>query len=325
MIQSFTVTNPNGKSMVCDLANPWKEGLAVASIDGLGPGQATINVADISSMDGGLFNSARKGTRNIVFNLIFVDNDTLTIEDIRRKCYAYFPLKKQVKLKFTTINGTNLKDYYIDGYVESNEPVIFSSQEGSTVSIICDNPYFYKQGQQEQIFNAYANPEFTFAFSKDPEDSYDASHKLLMGDVVNFIVATLSYEGDADTGMVFDITFKSNVNTEYEESQYIRISNSLTNTSNRISLDKIDSLMRNYDDEFDGIKTGDRLSFSTIRGKKYLTFIRNGTEYNVLNAIDSSSEWVYISSGQNTLRIDKTDPSLELSANSKNKIYFYGV
>ena len=74
MIQSFTVTNHNGRSMVCDLANPWKEGLAVASIEGLGPGQATINVADTSSMDGGLFNSARRGSRNIVFNLVFTDS-----------------------------------------------------------------------------------------------------------------------------------------------------------------------------------------------------------------------------------------------------------
>ena len=71
MIQSFTVTNHNGKSIVCELANPWKEGLAVASIDGLGPGQANINMADTASMDGGLFNSAKKGARNIVFNFIF--------------------------------------------------------------------------------------------------------------------------------------------------------------------------------------------------------------------------------------------------------------
>ena len=100
MIHSFTVTNHTGRSMECELANPWREGLAVTSISGLGPGQATVNVADISSMDGGLFNSARKSSRNIVFNFVFVDHDTLTIEDIRRKCYTYFPLKKNVKLKF---------------------------------------------------------------------------------------------------------------------------------------------------------------------------------------------------------------------------------
>ena len=136
--------------MVCELANPWKEGLAVASIEGLGPGQATINVADISSMDGGLFNSARKGARNIVFNFVFVDHDTLTIEDLRRKCYTYFPLKKQVKLKFTTSDSKTYKHYLIDGVVESNEPTIFSHREGTTISILCPDPWFYTTDDQEQ-------------------------------------------------------------------------------------------------------------------------------------------------------------------------------
>ena len=325
MIQSFTVTNPNGKSMVCELANPWKEGLAVASIDGLGPGQATINVADISSMDGGLFNSARKGIRNIVISLIFVDHDTLSIEDIRRKCYAYFPLKKLVKLKFVTNTGGLNKEYFIDGYVESNEPVIFSSQEGSTISIICNKPYFYKNTQQEQRFSTSANPEFFFPFSKDPEDATDAATKLLMGNLVNFVVASLNYEGDTDTGAVFDITFKTDVNNEYEEAQYIRIANSLTNTSNRISLDKIKTLMESIVEDFEGIKAGDRLVFSTIKGEKSLILVHNNIEYNVLSALDSSGEWVYLSNGLNILRIDKTDPNLEISAISKNKIYYYGV
>lgn len=324
MIQSFTVTNHNGKSMVCDLANPWKEGLAVASIEGLGPGQANINVADVSSMDGGLFNSARRGTRNITINLIFVDHDTLTIEDIRRKCYTYFPLKKNVKLKVTTSNGKASKEYMIDGYVESNEPNIFSSSEGTTVSIICPNPYFYRPVSQEQVFNVRANSDFTFAFWR--VNSETPQTRILFGDVVPFIIASINYEGDADTGLVFEIGFKSDVDNTYSEPQYIRFSSALTSTENRVSLDKIKTFMDAREIAgYTGIVAGDKLILSTIKGDKYLTYIHDGIKYNVLSAMESSGKWVSITTGLNTLRIDKTDPDLEFTASCKNKIYFYGV
>ena len=321
MIQSFTVTNHTGKSMVCELTNPWKEGLAIASIDGLGPGQATINVADISSKDGGLFNSARKGSRNIVISLIFMDHDTLTIEDLRRKCYTYFPLKKNVKLKFTTSDGKTVKDFFIDGYVESNEPNIFSSREGTTISIICPQPYFYTSKEQEQRFSISSNPDFSFAFSKVPSNN----NELLMGDVVSYVVSNLYYEGDADTGIVVDIEFKSDVvHDSIGNPKTIRIDNSLTNTSNIFSLEKVNNIVSELVEGFTGIVTGDRIILSTIVGEKSLTYIHNGVSYNVLGAIEPTGKWVTLTSGLNYLIIDK-DGSIEITASVKNKIYYYGV
>ncbi len=320
MIQSFTVTNHTGKSMMCELANPWKEGLAIASIDGLGPGQATINVADISSMDGGLFNSARKGTRNIILNLIFVDHDTLTIEDIRRKCYVYFPLKKNIKLKITTSDGKTNKDFYIDGYVESNEPAIFSSQEGVTVSILCPQPFFYKSLTQEQRFSVSSNPDFTFAFSKVPTNN----NELLMGDVVPYVVTDVYYEGDADTGIVLELVFRSDVDHDEIDPDTIRIDNSLTNTANIFSLSKIKTLIEAQLEGYTGIVSGDKITLSTIKGEKSLTYTHNGVTYNVLSAMEPSGEWVYLTAGSNYLVIDK-DGSVEITASVRNKIYYYGV
>lgn len=339
MIQSFTVTNHNGKSMVCELANPWKEGLAVASIDGLGPGQANINMADISSKDGGLFNSARKGARNIVINLVFTDHDTLTIEDIRRKCYTYFPIKKNVKLKFTTSDGKTNKEYLIDGYVESNEPVIFSSQEGTTISIICPNPCFYRANDQEQVFNASADPNFVFGefggtsngdpfFWRDSSLSTDDQTKLRMGDIVSFVISSLTYDGTADAGLVFEILFKSDVSYDESTPRYLVVTNSLTNTRNRIALNKIYEIMSANPDitGYTGIEEDDKLIFSTIKGEKYLTYIHDGISYNMLSAVESAGnqDWVYLTEGLNVLGIYK-DSDVEISASSKNKIYFYGV
>lgn len=320
MIQSFTVTNHTGKSMMCDLANPWKEGLAVASIEGLGPGQATINVADISSMDGGLFSSARRGTRNIVISLIFVDHDTLTIEGIRRKCYTYFPIKQNIKLKFTTNNGKVNSDFFIDGYVESNEPNIFSSSEGSTVSIICPNPYFYKSITQEQRFSISSNPDFSFAFSKVPEDGTE----LLMGDIVPYVVSNIYYEGDADVGIVVEINFKTDVDLDLVDDKTIRIDNSLTNTSNIFSLEKVVNLASEQIEDYNGIEAGDRLTLSTIVGEKGLIYTHNGVNYNMLSAIKPAGKWLYLTTGSNYLVINK-DGAIEITASVKNKIYYYGV
>lgn len=320
MIHSFTVTNHTGRSLECELANPWREGLAVTSIDGLGPGQATVNVADISSTDGGLFNSARKTYRNIVFNLVFVDHDTLTIEDIRRKCYTYFPLKKNVKLKFTTYDGKALTDFFIDGVVESNEPTIFSSAEGASVSVICPQPYFYTSVMQEQRFSVSSNPEFSFEFSKVPTDNT----QLLMSDVVSYVVAPVSYKGDANTGIVVDIAFKSNVVHDPENPKKIRIDNSLTNTTNVFSLEKIKNIVSDLLDGYTGIVSGDKVRLSTIVGEKGLVYTHDGVDYNVLGAIEPAGKWVELTSGLNYLSIDK-DSSIEITAGVKNKIYYYGV
>ena len=320
MIKSFTVTNHTGKSMTCELANPWKEGLAVTSISGLGPGQATINVADISSMDGGLFNSARRSTRNIVINLVFVDHDTLTIEDIRRKCYTYFPLKKNIKLKFTTSNGKENKEFFIDGYVEANDPTIFSNQEGVSISILCPQPYFYKPLVQEQRFSVSSNPEFSFAFSKVPTDNTE----LLMGDVVSYVASNLFYEGDADTGVVIEIIFKANVVHDPENPKTIRVDNSLTNTTNIFSLEKIKAIVSDLLPGYTGITSGDKVVLSTIVGEKSLMYTHNNVDYNVLGAIEPSGNWVRVTGGLNYLVIDK-DSTVELTASVKNKIYYYGV
>ena len=320
MIHSFTVTNHTGRSLECELANPWKEGLAITSIDGLGPGQATVNVADISSTDGGLFNSARKSYRNIVFNFVFEDHDTLTIEDIRRKCYTYFPIKKNVKLKFVTTDYKTFTDFYIDGYVESNEPTIFSAKEGAQVSVICPNPYFYKSTLQEQRFSLSSNPEFSFAFSKVPTDNTE----LLMGDVVPYVVSSVYYQGDADTGVIVDISFRSNVTHDPENPKTIRVANSLTNTANIFSLEKVKNIVTNLLDGYTGIVAGDRITLSTIVGEKSLVYTHNNIDYNVLGAVEPSGKWVTITTGDNYLVIDK-DSTVEITASVKNKIYYYGV
>ena len=137
MIKSLKVTNHLGESLVLELMRPEKSGLIVREISGLGPSKATINTSDVATMDGSVYNSSRRENRNIVLDLMMYPFPT--IEDSRLLTYRYFPIKKQVRLEIETDN-LNVHTY---GYVESNEPDIFSEEESTQISIICPDPNFY--------------------------------------------------------------------------------------------------------------------------------------------------------------------------------------
>ena len=140
MIRAVTVTNYLGESKRFELAFPEKSGFAVQSISGFGPSKADINTTEISTNDGSLYNSARVNSRNIVMSLKLMFNPQ--IEDTRHDSYKYFPIKKKVTLLIETDN--RICETY--GYVESNEPDIFSSDETTQISIVCPDPYFYSAG-----------------------------------------------------------------------------------------------------------------------------------------------------------------------------------
>lgn len=315
MIKSFTVTNNRDETMTCELAKPSKEGFAVVGIDGLGPTQATVNVTDISSIDGGLFNSSRIGSRNIVISLVYYYDSDYTIEELRHKSYRYFPPKKKVQLVFETTNRLAI----IEGYVESNEVAIFSKQEGSQISIICPNPYFYPADIEVNNYNSYAIPAFSFPFSRDLDTETDS--KLLMGLLLDYKLTEVMYKGDVDTGLVFRVDFLSDI----DNNSTIKITNGTTSIENTIYISKIINIVHAMNSSFNAITSGDSLKFSTVKGDKFVTFMHNNVEYNVLSCITSNGDWLYLIPGVNRIRIDTSDTDANVEISSENRVYFNGI
>lgn len=155
MIKSFAVTNNLNERLDMVLTEPEESGIVVKSVTGLGPGKATLHIKEIANGDGGSYGGGRIPVRNIVMNLAFLGNPT--IEDTRQLTYRFFPLNKPVTLTVLTDN----LEVNIDGYVESNEPDIFSNLEGCQVSILCSNPYFYTARDQLTTSNGSV-PMFEF-------------------------------------------------------------------------------------------------------------------------------------------------------------------
>ena len=203
MIRAVTVTNYLGESKRFELAFPEKSGFAVQSISGLGPSKADINTTEISTNDGSLYNSARVNSRNIVMSLKLMFNPQ--IEDTRQDSYKYFPIKKRVTLLIETDN--RICETY--GYVESNEPDIFSSDETTQISIVCPDPYFYSagpDGTNTTIFYG-VEPLFEFAFSNE-----SSTESLIeFGEIKNETEQTVYYSGDAEIGVVITIHAIGNV------------------------------------------------------------------------------------------------------------------
>ena len=198
MIKSVTVTNYLGESLKMELTNPYDSGIAITDITGIGPRKADINVTELTSSDGSLYNSARLGTRNIVMTLRFMIAPD--IETVRQKSYKYFPIKKELILTFETDN----RSCYIAGYVESNEPVIFDENEYTQISIICPDPYFYSTEANAMVFSGVV-PMFEFEFSNETENGSNEERNIIMSEIEVAQEQTVYYNGDSEIGVTIQI------------------------------------------------------------------------------------------------------------------------
>lgn len=197
MIRAVTFTNYLGDSIRLDLARPEESGFIIKSVTGLGPGKANINTTEIATNDGSLFNSSRMPSRNIVISLAYMWKDS--IEDVRQLSYKYFPIKK----KLTMLIETDNRQAEIEGYVESNDPTIFSKDEGSDISIVCPNPFFYSAGKDGINTTIFYGVEALFEFPFSNESLQDPL--LEMGEIKNETEQVVVYNGDAEIGVTITI------------------------------------------------------------------------------------------------------------------------
>lgn len=177
MINTVSSVNHLGEKLVIDLRRPEKSGFLLTSPSGFGPIGADIKTTTYSSGDGYIYNSAMSNQREIQLPIIFweYNDEGLTIEELRRKLYRYFPVKKKVTLYIET----DIRVGCIEGYVRSCEPTIFEKQTSATVSIVCPNPWFHEQSM-----------DYMKTVNLNPSN--------------NKIEQNIYYSGDVATGIIFE-------------------------------------------------------------------------------------------------------------------------
>lgn len=304
MIKSITVTNYLGDSIKLELRRPEQSGFLIKSVSGLGPSKANINTTEVSTNDGSFFNSARLNQRNIVFDFIFVESiNRESIEDIRQKSYKYFPVKKNVDLLIETDN----RIVKTTGYVESNEPNIFSSQEGAQISIICPDPYFYSTEKTVTIFSGL-EPLFEFPF----ENNSLTDNLLEFGGIIVNKEKNVFYKGDSEVGVVIHIH-------AIGEATNLTIYNSLTREVLKIDTDRLEALTGSV------IKAGDDIIISTIKGQKFIRLIRDGEYINILNCLGRNSDWFRLVKGDNVFAFTAETGDTNLQFRIENSIVYEGI
>lgn len=278
MIKSITVTNYLGDSIKLDLARPENTGFAIKSITGLGPGKATINTTESATNDGGAYNSARLSSRNIVITLKYLWTSKQSIEEGRQLSYKYFPIKKKVTLLVETDN----RKAEIVGYVEANDPNIFSKDECSDISIICPNPFFCSIDRSDDMKFSSIEPQFEFPFSNESL----TDDLIKMGNVKSIAEAAIVYEGDANIGVTIKVHALG-------AARNITIYNTGTREIMRIDTDKLATLTGS------SIVMGDDIVICTVKNEKSISLIREGNTTNILNCLTRDSNWFELSKGEN--------------------------
>lgn len=304
MIKSITVTNYLGDSIKLDLLRPEKSGFVVESIEGLGPGNANINTTELATYDGSLYNSSRLPSRNIILKLKFLWKST--IEEVRQLSYKYFPIKKKITLLIEADN----RICEIDGYVETNEPDIFSDQEGTSISIICPNPFFYSAGDGKINTTVFSGiePLFEFPFSNE---SLDES-LIELASIKNQTEGTVLYLGDADIGVTITIHALG-------EASNITIYNVSTRETMVIDTEKIAAITGS------GIVEGDDIIICTVKGSKSISLLRAGKTYNILNSLNKDADWFQLIKGDNIFTYTADTGVTNLQFKIENRVLYEGV
>lgn len=301
MINSIVVTNHLEESITIDLRRPEQSGFFVRSINGLGPSKADINVVEMSGLDGSSFNSARVTPRNIVLHLGFLRKPT--IEYMRQQSYRYFPLKRRITVQINADNRT-AKAY---GYVESNEPDIFSNQEAAVISLICPNAYLFDEFESVTVFSSIT-PLFEFPFSNESL----VSNLLEMSELEFNTIKTVVYEGDAAIGMLIHIHASGSASG---------VTITHTESLKTISIDSAKLIALTGDD----IIVGDDFWISTIRGDKYAILKRGAATINILNTLGENPEWFQLEQGDNIFAYSATSGLVNLQFEIINDIAYEGV
>lgn len=303
MIQSISITNHRGESLLLELKNPERSGFFIRGIEGLGPPKGIVNTTEVLSSDGSFYNSSRISSRNLVLDLGFYSYGLDSIETIRQNTYRFFPMKRALLIEIETDNrfGRTI------GYVEANDPDIFSKDEGTLISLICPSAFFEERSVVNTVFSGIDNIfEFPFENPSLSQNLIEFGHVFI--DTAHSVV----YTGDEPTGVEIFVSFLGAVTD-------LTIINATLGQNMAINSAKIVSQLGS------GITAGDVIHINTNKGNKHIHLIRNGIEYNILNALSTLSDWFTIEKGDNVFTFTAASGLSNVQLTIQHRVIYKGL
>lgn len=163
MIRAVRAINQSGQSILMQLNGLEQGPFSLWAIEGLDPGEADINVTEIATVDGAVFNMARQTSRELTLTVLlnWYDNGHyMSIQSAREEVYKYFPLKKQVRIVFYLDDVKNAGQqiaYATDAYVKSVTVDIFAKTCAAKITVLRTNPLFFEYETQPILAGSIAN------------------------------------------------------------------------------------------------------------------------------------------------------------------------
>lgn len=280
---SLSVENESGERL--DLTgNPAYD---IIDVSGTNPPPANINTAGVSGLDGTRFNSATVGQRNIVITMNIKD----PIEQNRIALYKFFRVKHKIRVFYKN----NLRDVYIDGYVETFENNPWTKLQQPQISIICPQP-FWLSAEETSVDFADSQSLFEFPFSISSAGIPFSQQLQLAQTIIN--------SGEIETGGIITIKALSDgVDTPvfYNDS-----------TGQYIGIDMV-------------MQQDDTIIIDTITGEKSVKLKRGTSITNIMNQRIFGSSWVQFRSGENVIRFTADENEEYLFVNVSLVQKFEGV
>lgn len=106
------------------------------------------------------------------------------------------------------------------------------------------------------------------------------------GTIKDYPEATINYAGDGESGIIITLEFLGTTTG-------IRINNTTRGEYMILNDSKIAAIVGSNIAQYDLIR------IDTTRGSKSATLSRGGVVYNILHAVDLSSKWIYLQTGEN--------------------------
>lgn len=240
---------------------------AIFEISGLHPPNAIISTDSLAVYDGEKFTSSKadKRTINIQFGI------TKNAETNRIALYKIIKTKQYIRLNYKN----NIRDIFIEGYVESMIIDYHAVPQLVTVSILCPRPYFNDATELISEMSALVK-KFTFPFA------IEKANKIPFGYIEDVSEINVINNGDIQTNMIIKIQSSGEV-----------INPTIFNRETG------DFFRLNFT-----MQTGDVITIDTNQGQKSVNLYRSGEDINIFNSISRDSTWLSLAPGDNIMIYD---------------------
>lgn len=290
---NLTITNTeNGYSL--DFNNPGSP-FIITEILGLDPPDATINIDEYATLDGGIYNSSKANVREMQIAFAIDYNAAAN----RQKVYRVLQPGRKVRIDYTDQEGLAV---YTEGYVGKPQVEHFAKKQTVTVAITCPESYWQAMDQIIADFVTITGA-FTFPFYGD-----NTNPNIYFGTKTVEDEMVIYNDGNVPAGFIAEVLFR-------ETSTYLVIYNQDTGQSVHLDLTRC------------SIVAGDIVTIDTRPNSKSVTLTRSGTTTSIFWTVDYQymDDFPMLEPGANTILVDAEYESDMPEVNVTEQLLYEGV